>query len=790
MRRNDVKMIQAIINMLLVLAVLVLAFARTDIVWILAVLLVLAAMVLWVIDFLIRFRRRPSASLRARAIAAYHLNQMKSVPGFSDLQIGASYPVLHAGGKTPAAFDVKLVSTEGADRGYMIVNLDKHEFPLPEFTTTGPCLTEQFRTKLGHRNFRLVWVNPTYAFAMDKNDKILAEIGTGPVPSKDDSERSSKITDKEYLQYVIEFQQDWRARHKKAIDRAWHRLPGGARRSRDLVQVTEPSGYYVVDYADGYERSPHFKQIDPHTGANGNKDYPSGCGPTAWATLIAWHDLMWTPELLRGSQNANGIPWGNPLEESWNTYMDRIMMDLGRNEYLDNHDCSWYSGNDGITHDGNMKHGFNYITNELGHSFTGRDTGDDDLQKVQRSIVLDRRPILIKTPNHFCVVAGFWYDNDGENHYLLLNTGWDSPINGWIAASYLEKYWYLKDILPRTQTSTPSLGGDFGPTLCTKKGPNGFYENPWVFWLDNGKICYANNVGGQLPDLGASATLNVDALYPPAVVADPNTARIYLLYVDPQHKMHLLNWLGPEKRWNPLVFPSDLTTQVRPAILGRQGDWFTVAFSNNDYGVQIISTCGDLEQASPNPWPNQIGDFQNDRYWSQVDPLGTSRSLSIISYQDYTVLLWVRSSNYINVGGKLSCRLAKPNGSLMGYIDTGKSYGMGGAPNLVLSNKTLFGTYRSDLDRIFVERFEPVPPHEVHFGNINMTVGASLSSTMVATLNETCKDEPSLGFIELEEGKHPQLVLGWKGTDSANSLMLRLLSVDCPGAFLNYIDKP
>lgn len=782
--------IELLILAVLTIALLIIALAPTDASLQVVAGLVIVAILFIVIELVLRLLRRPPFSELARAIATYHLNQIKSIRGFSNLQIGASYPIYKPSQNKATAFDVKLVSNTGEEKGYMVVNLDRSEFPIPEFTTEGSSLTEQFRAKLGHRDFRLVWLAPTYSVALDEDGRILAKIGCDPVIERPHEDRDDKISEGEYLELIWEGRLQWRVRRRKSIAEAWHMLPGGAKKSSDLVQTNAPVGNYSVSYAEGYERSPHFEQIDPNTGAN-TKDYHSGCGPTAWATLIAWHNLLWTPELLRGSQPGNSYSWGNPPEPAWDTYMDRVMMELGRPEYLDNHDCFWVSGNGGITHDGDVKEGFKYIKQKLGHEFTGRATGDDDLQKVHDSIVIDERPVLVKTPNHYCVVAGFWYHLDGNNHYLLLNTGWGGA-DKWIKSEYLEKYWYLRHLLPRTKTTSPSFSSDFGPVLCTSSWPSGRDDNLWVFWLGtDGKINYVRNEEGQVPDLTTSEALNVTALYPPAVTPETDSGQIYLLYVDEEHAMHLLRWEGPEKKWCTLEFPSELRTYARPAILGQQGQWFTVAFSDNTYGVQVIATCRDLQR--PNAWPDHIGSESAEYYWTVADafPFGTNRSLSLISYQDYTVLMWVRRQEYFEICSVLAFRLAKPDGTVLGYVDRSLSHSMYDMAHPVVSNGTLFVAYRTLSGRIIVERLTPCPPYEAtSWGQTIATVAASVGTREIAWLRETCTHEPSLAFMELEQGNHPMLVVGWTGKDAPNRLNLRLLSVDCPSAPLDYAGKP
>lgn len=734
-----------------------------------------------------------SVSRQTEELVDFHLNQIKSVAGFEDVKVQSINPIYALIGDTAKTYDVKLVSSKGENRGYLIVNLEKNEFPIPEFTNEGPCLTEQFKQLLKEDNYKIVWVNPTYSIALDNENHILARIGTDPVPNESDSTIPSKISEKKYLENLKVFQTKWLTQNKLAIQESWQFVSSGGKKSSDLVE-DQPTGDYSIDYADGYERSPKFKQIPPNTGAN-NKSYPSGCGPTAWGIFIAWHDLIWTPELLRGSQNINdnSSSWGNPSESEWNTYIDRIMMDIGKKQYLDNHDCFWVSGNVGITHDSNMKKGFDYIKNKRGFEFTGKASGGNNLQKVYDCISIDRRPVIIKTPNHFCVAAGFWYHNSGNNHYILINTGWG--YYKWIKTQYLEKYWYLKNIVPNDQnklivtTTTMNINRGFGPTLCTSGTQTGLDEKLWVFFLlANGKIGYVNCIGNQWPNFSQFRAINVQAIYPPSVIADKNSTRLILLYVDQTHKMHLLYWEEKYNNWLPLVSPSHLTTTIRPALAGNFGNWLTIAFSDNEYGVQVISTCGDLQREFPHPWPEDLYRINNDKYWHQVDPLGTQFGVNMIYYKDDLILTWIRNTGYNN---KLFCMVSELDGSKIEYIYS--TYQISQSVKLLTSNETLFslGSYSDGINiyKLSVYRADTTNSHMGGRTTQHVTP-AHLNFAGIASLLENCIDEASLGFQELEEGRHPQLVLSWLGTGALSPINLRRLSIDVSPNFINYIGYP
>lgn len=787
--------VEVVIALLLVMALAVVLIVGTPPGSLAVAGLILGAVLLF---FQRLFRREPAltGSRLARTLAHRHLRKSRSIPGCQDLQIGASFPMKRLGDVAESAYDVKIVSATGEPRGYVVVNTSRSEFPIAEFTLAGPCLTEQFRERLGDREHTVVWVNPTLSYAVDPSGAIIASIGTIPPVREGHTADDHPVDLREQVAFLEDFQANWRERRREAVTLAWHSLPGGAKESSDLVEDAAPPGNYSVCHAEGYERSPFYQQIPAHEGANAANDYSSGCGPTAWTTLIGWHDAIWTPELLRGSETSNGASWGDPPEDQWNTYIDRIQMDISKPTYLDTHDCVWDWGDAGVTHDGRMEKGFRYIENELGHSLLGEDSGGDDLQKVYDYIARDRRPVLVKTPSHFCVAAGFWFDNDGDDHYLLLKTGWPGP-DKWIHSKYLEKYWYMRQVAARTEWSASSVSAESAtsPSLCTTTSTSTNRDVLWCFWTTaDGRIRYTHSPAGSPTAVSSEGVQDLDAqvssaIYSPTVCA--NGQVIYLLCVDASRRMKLLMHT-PGKGWLELHLPDGVETKVRPAMTVSGDNWLSIAFAD-EWGLQVIASKRDLQRESPAPWPGEIGIQGPDAYWNQVDAAGANGGLSFSTYQGHTVLLWLRSERYPELRGELAARYAYPDGSDLGYLDTGWDFGSEGAAGLTESRGSLYGAFRSGDSRIVVAAFVPTWPREgetTYLGQeVHYEVHARLSLSERACLLDACVDQPGITVVELEDGAHPQLVVGWKPMGD-HPLRLRLLSIDRADYCMDYRGKP
>ena len=122
-----------VITLLLLVATVSLLVADSPQTALLSVLVIVAAilcLLLYVSD-----KAAPvSPPAFARAIAERHLTQFEDLAMFRGLRTGSVYPVYTPFSKEPSAYDVKLVSEDQADSGYMLVNLDKADFPLMFFS--------------------------------------------------------------------------------------------------------------------------------------------------------------------------------------------------------------------------------------------------------------------------------------------------------------------------------------------------------------------------------------------------------------------------------------------------------------------------------------------------------------------------------------------------------------------------------------------------------------------------------------------------------------------------------
>ena len=741
-------------------------------IFVVAALVVIFAFLIIIYIFLFRDQSWPPRA-EARFLAQAQLKQLKTLESFKDLRTGRSLNYFNLDGSESSIYEVELIDLHGEQSGYMVVSLDQDDFPIKEFAAEGPGLRSRLKAKIGHDRFRPVWLTPTFTIAIDKDGNTLAREGNYIRKKKPAASEPSKAsTDQNKYQMIVEEEALFKQRNKPYIQKA--RSSGIFRKKKSTDLVTDyPEGNFFQYLAEGVYSAAELQQIDANTGAN-SKNYASGCGPTAWAMLIAWHDLVWNPELLRGSQDRNGLAWGpagNPnTEAEWNTYIDRITMRLAT------HLGTFNDDGEGATYDDDMDRGFDFIRTRLNKQITGNtfDTDHGDaVQGVYDIMVFDSRPALVGTPGHYSVASGFLFNWDDptsiDNQWLYLNTGWG--YHKYIQSLYLDSYWYFRDVTT-SQKTIYNEASSASPSMITTVDASGYYTKLWVFWRGtNGKIQYMTGDPQTFPSTTDKVVLDIEAKYSPVLTS--RNGRIIMAYVDTADKIKLLLF-DPGKGWSPLNFP-DITTAVRPAICGWFGDWLTVAFSDREYGVQVIATNA-IDIDAHDAWPRSVivGSTEDGKYWNQFDFLGTNAPLSMVRSQSLQYVAWNSNRRngdfyYIHVGGK--------HGSGNHAYMT-KNFTPGGV-DLAIVNDDLYLVYRGWDNRLIVDA------GRYRLNDAGVWV---LDTEQKAYLRETSNFLPAVAVMERENGAHPSLLVTWLG--AADKINIRELSIDTEFNPMNYASHP
>jgi hypothetical protein len=607
---------------------------------ILIALLVLILLIVGVILFLVirRSVRKPprEPSKLARTVAMVFLRRMENISNFGFRRVGPAFPLRNPFGEDGKLFDVKLLDNTDEDAGYIVVNTDRQDFPINEFSLEGPCIHEKFERRIGAGRFHVIWFSPTYAVAVNDEGNPLDEIGNYLLSQENRDRIPANGNHEAHFQLIRKEREAFRDKHRSRIVAVWEAMleqVAGASTS-ELAQFGPPSGNYWQYTAEGWERDPLFNQIPANTGANDTDNW-SGCGPTAWAIYMGWHDLVWSPDLLRGSQNQNGTAWGTEL--AWNCYNDRIQMDLSDSDYLDVDGVFW--NDSGYTMDGDMEKGFDYIEQELGVQIIGQSHysggvfGHDEaeeVQKVYEAITYDRRPIIIKTPGHFCLAGEFLSDPDSDNigdQWVHINTGWGD--RRYINCAHVEQHWYMKQVLPLATKKVYNETSNQSPAIVNA------FDRWFVFW--RGMDGYINSMHSDTlnhPGTGIKKTHDIYSKFGPAAGWDGKY--LYLAVVDDSARLRVYRTPDLES-FKELPFP-DVTSRVRPAIVTSHGR-VTVAFHRSSgYGIEIISSI-DPERRFP---PDDLTDVDYG-YWVSLGVVFTQNGLSMVELDGGLYLVWTDS---------------------------------------------------------------------------------------------------------------------------------------------------
>jgi hypothetical protein len=797
---------------------------KFPLVFIIAIPIALILLVL-ILYFFGKWRARPTPFMLGRIIANHHLNQVKSIPEFEDARLSKSNPLYSLSNDKIVAYDVKLVDELGEDKGYILVNLDRNESPVVFFTSEGPSISEYLHRQVpDEEDIRIIYLTPMYQVALDADNNIVASHGDFFFENDvGDEFRSKQYTKLDLLRWISKKTQDNLKSFKTSVREEWDvvdRRVGEVYYGGDsffsLVKDDPPyKQEFEIHYAEGYRRSPRLVQIDPNTGLN-DTDHHSGCAATAWACFIRYHDLLWTPELLKGSQDTNTRDWGNPshpnFDEADTCYNNRVIMAL--REKLQ----TFGTPINGGTFPWDVDQGFDFIADELFHYTSSRThwkSHSTSVQKTYKYITKKERPVIAGIASHLCVIEGFCQNVNSlklDRQWLYVNSG--DGGKGFVKAKHLDQVWYTTHVYPRRQETYTQFSGQSGVDSVTTRLdiPDRPRANLWAFWLSNArKINYARTVSrenqmmaNQYLNVNSKVDLDMQALYTPSVCSDGNA--IYMVYADTNKKIHLMRYSVikedlrvPEKDcWVELPFP-DVETEVRPAIAGAPGDWMTIAFCNQENGVQKMATNLDIEK--PGAWPERpyisgTLDLTAQSTWFLLGGIGsqqTNQGLGLVRYQNETLVCWIRTD------GKLSIWWCKgglwgSNAPIRQWDDSNGKWVpntmlVDSAPSLFLSNNTVFMTCAKEtwlapeMDhrrRIFVYAWTISTPAEPLDTSVNppILVERYVDVVEISRLTEACVGDPCMG----NWGISPMLV--WLNDN--HDVTLRRISIDTWGDPINY----
>lgn len=293
-------------------------------------------------------------------------------------------------------YEFKVGTEENNNNGYVIVGMTFEEYPITEFSLKGDSYYNEFKKRTGIENIKVFRFGDGFYACEDIDGKLLDLMGIIPSYGINNASSFSESTPSETnespnIQCLISYTNCLNQTDQKFdyIDLKKNFI--GFKKSKaeqefllklwdftlttqviDNKSILSESGtslqvspiiknngdvndgeYYDFRLANGSNNQSYFTQLAPGESPN-TTDHYSGCGATAWINLLGWHDLNFTPGLLRGEHRKN------------DSYTKALTMQL--HNYLG---TTSIITDDGITWPWNIKNGINFVREELEFTTNG-----------------------------------------------------------------------------------------------------------------------------------------------------------------------------------------------------------------------------------------------------------------------------------------------------------------------------------------------------------------------------------------------------------------------------------
>jgi hypothetical protein len=248
-------------------------------------------------------------------------------PRWSGSMLGSATALYRPDVQGIAYYEVQVVGADHAPRGFIVLSNGSHDYPIVQWSDRGPSPTERLASKARESK---VSINRVYRLDID----YLAETSDGKSVRAEQSiqlhgpivkqQRDHKIQ----LEFQTPFEMkraapltNWTETKSRYAD-SFREYNDALRVSASRIWTTNEKGKDVPYSGNGSSyceiddalATPHYEQLAPHQGPN-DEWYYSGCGPTAWAIVLAWESR----------QAAKGDPRFAPF---WGTYHQGGVLDV------------------------------------------------------------------------------------------------------------------------------------------------------------------------------------------------------------------------------------------------------------------------------------------------------------------------------------------------------------------------------------------------------------------------------------------------------------------------------
>lgn len=426
---------------------------------------------------------------QAVKVGQIHIKNFHLSHRWKNAQISNRFPIYSTKNKSEIAYyELKVSHPKKKDAGYIIVSVNGEDVPIPCFATVGKTFTERLKAKVGTRLLKVIMHSPSYMTAEDQKGRVIASIGAFPLfkieSEEGDIESSVKLYQQESAKKKKVNRKDFELDRSNKIDELWDHYLNGLSLQRDNTgTVLKSKGtegekiaddWFTIRYADGSWQQPTFGQVSPDDPINPH-NHMSGCGPTAWAALFAYHDLHWDPCFLYGTHTYK------------TSYIKRLMIllhDVLKTEKGNHKNDSGYWI--GSTEKKNMEDGYLIIDDYFKHEYDGSliwwayDCDYQDLFRTSYEVIYTHRhPLIVNykkgDSRHYALGYGiaFTYVGSMLKAYICVNNlgGTCDPLissecDQWVNFSYIRGVWSMHNetySCPRKNTTeilTPSFAMD------------------------------------------------------------------------------------------------------------------------------------------------------------------------------------------------------------------------------------------------------------------------------------------------------------------------------------------
>ena len=333
---------------------------------------------------------------------------------WSTARLGGVRAIDRPGIRGPGYFDVQVL-VDGAPAGFMILTNGTHDQRVVRFSTAGDSPTDEIAPRAQAQRHPVRFVKADVYFGVEtRSGHLIASTLDGPEAGR-------------------------RWREIKAVARK--AAKADAKPRAETVQ-SEASFQSAASYPGktcwtGGAMSPPYVQLQPGQSPNPSSYCRSGCGPTAWAILIAWidrqaafRDTGWYD--YRGLVRQGGIASASAPDATAPYSFDDTAQRMTADIRNDLGSICWPGSNNSSTDVYQMGHIGNYLarvgmygplehwTYHIGGAPNGR-VGD-----AAETMICDlKTPAIvgIGDSRHYIVAHGTWRDSS-NNLWLWANFGW------------------------------------------------------------------------------------------------------------------------------------------------------------------------------------------------------------------------------------------------------------------------------------------------------------------------------------------------------------------------------